>query len=195
MIDLIRHGNMQLDATGSAKTSRESRRTAKETALEAAFGNGFGRFKFGMTPAQVNELAGNPYDISQLPRAYEYTTDDVRYFWLLVSQVPDFQTFYQGASCLRNRAAGYRDSAGRHDSDYAAFLFHENALIRISIRFEGQTQPGCPDRSNVLPELAERYGMPVWGTQGQWRLNWQTSHASLFGSTSSAGPMLDIVSR
>jgi hypothetical protein len=195
MIDLIRHGNMQLDATGSAKTSRESRRTAKETALEAAFGNGFGRFKFGMTPAQVNELAGNPYDISQLPRAYEYTTDDVRYFWLLVSEVPDFQTFYQGAPCLRNRAAGYRDSAGRHDSDYAAFLFHENALIRISIRFEGQTQPGCPDRSNVLPELAQRYGMPVWGTQGQWRLGWQTPHASLFGSTSSAGPMLDIVSR
>jgi hypothetical protein len=186
---------MQLDATGSAKTSRESRRTAKETALEAAFGNGFGRFKFGMTPAQVNELAGNPYDISQLPRAYEYTTDDVRYFWLLVSEVPDFQTFYQGAPCLRNRAAGYRDSAGRHDSDYAAFLFHENALIRISIRFEGQTQLGCPDRSNVLPELAQRYGMPVWGTQGQWRLGWQTPHASLFGSTSSAGPMLDIVSR
>ena len=195
MIDLIRHGNMQLDAAGSTKTSRESRRTAKETALEAAFGNGFGRFKFGMTPAQVNELAGNPYDISQLPRAYEYTTDDVRYFWLLVSQVPDFQTFYKGASCLRNRAAGYRDSTGRHDSDYAAFLFHENALIRISLRFEGQTQPGCPDRSNVLPELAERYGMPVWGTQGQSRLSWQTSHASLYGSTSSAGPMLDIVSR
>jgi Novel STAND NTPase 1 len=147
MIDLIRHGNMQLDAAGSTKTSRESRRTAKETALEAAFGNGFGRFRLGMTPVQVNELAGNPYDISQLPRAYEYTTDDVRYFWLLVSQVPDFQTFYKGASCLRNRAAGYRDSAGRHDSDYAAFLFHENALIRISLRFEGQTQPGCPDRS------------------------------------------------
>ena len=147
MIDLIRHGNMQLDAAGSTKTSRESRRTAKETALEAAFGNGFGRFKLGMTPVQVNELAGNPYDISQLPRAYEYTTDDVRYFWLLVSQVPDFQTFYKGASCLRNRAAGYRDSTGRHDSDYAAFLFHENALIRISLRFEGQTQPGCPDRS------------------------------------------------
>jgi tetratricopeptide (TPR) repeat protein len=195
MIDLIRHGNIQLDATGSTGASRESRRAAKETALEAAFGNGLGRFKFGMTPAQVNELAGHPFDISQLPRAYEYATDDVRYFWLLISQIPDFQTFYQGASCLRNRPAGYRDSAGRHDSDYATFLFHENALIRISLRFEGQTQPGCPDRSNVLPKLAERYDMPVWGTQGQWRLSWQTPHASLLGSTSSAGPMLDIVSR
>jgi hypothetical protein len=195
MIELIRHGNRQLDATGSTKTSREGRQTAKETALDEAFGNGFGRFKFGMTPAQVNELAGSPYDVSQLPRAYEYTTDDVRYFWLLVSNIPDFQAFYQSASCLRNREPGYRASDGRHDSDYAAFLFHENALIRISLRFEGQTQPGCPDRGNVLPELAERYGMPVLGTQGQWRLSWETSHASLFGSTSSAGPMLDIVSR
>jgi hypothetical protein len=47
----------------------------------------------------------------------------------------------------------------------------------------------------VLPELAESYGMPVLGTQGQWRLSWETSHSSLFGSTSSAGPMLDIVWR
>jgi hypothetical protein len=195
MIELIRHGNMLLDVARSPKASRESRQTAKEAAIDAAFGNGFGRFKFGMTPAQVNELAGNPYNISQLPRAYEYTTDDVRYFWLSVSQIPDFQAFYQSASCLRNRAASYRDSEGRQDSDYATFLFHENALFRISVRFYGQNEPGCPERSNVLPELAERYRMPVLGTQRQWRLNWETSHASLFGSTSSAGAMLDIVGR
>jgi hypothetical protein len=123
------------------------------------------------------------------------TTDDVRYFTLLVSQLPDLQAFYRSGSCLRDHEPSYRDSDKLHDSDYATFLFHENALISISVRFEGQTQPGCPDRSNVLPELAERYGMPLLGTQGQWRLSWETSHASLFGSTSSAGPMLDIVSR
>ena len=142
------------------------RRTAKETALEAGFGNGFGHFKFGMTPAQVNELAGNPYDISQLPRAYEYTTDDVRYFWLLVSQVPDFQTFYKGASCLRNRAAGYRDSAGRHDSDYAAFLFHENALIRISLRFEGQTTPDVPIGATCCRNSESATECPSGGPKG-----------------------------
>jgi hypothetical protein len=195
MIELIRHDNMQLDVTGSTKTSRESRQTVKETTLDAAFANGFGRFKFGMTPAQVNEAVGSPYNISQLPRAYEYATDEVRYFTLLVSQIPDFQAFYQSTICLRNREPSYRDSDGLHDSDYVTFLFHENALFRISVRFEGQTQPGCPDRRNVLPELAESYGMPVLGTQGQWRLSWETSHSSLFGSTSSAGPMLDIVWR
>src|SRR5208282_3298989 len=184
MIELIRHGNLLIDVAGSPKASRESRQTAKEAALDTAFGNGFGRFKFGMTPAQVNELAGNPYDVSQpLPRAYEYTTDDVRYFWLSVSQIPDFQALYQSGSCFQNRPAWYRDSEGRQDSDYATFLFHENALFRISVRFYGQTQPECPDRSNMLPELAESYGMPVLGTQGQWRLSWETSHASLFGST------------
>ena len=99
------------------------------------------------------------------------------------------------AGPIYDEARGVPCSAGRHDSDYGTFLFHENALIRISLRFEGQTQPGCPDRSNVLPELAERYDMPVWGTEGQWRLSLQTPHASLLGSTSSAGPMLDIVSR
>jgi tetratricopeptide (TPR) repeat protein len=191
MIDLIRHGNRLLDDTGSPKVSRETRTTHKEAAIDAAFGDGFGRFKFGMTPAQVNELAGNPYDISQLPRAFEYSTDDVRYFTRLVSEIPDFQTFYQSASCLRDHPPSYRDSQQRQDSDYATFLFHENALFRISIRFFGQTQPGCPDRSNVLPELAEGYGIPVLGTQGQWRLSWDTSHTSLFGSTSSDGAMVD----
>ena len=115
MIDLIRHGSMQLDTTGSTRTNRESRRTAKETALEAGFGNGFGHFKFGMTPVQVNELAGNPYDISQLPRAYEYTTDDVRYFWLLVSQVPDFQTFYKRRLMPAKSRRGVRDFTVGYD--------------------------------------------------------------------------------
>lgn len=198
MIELIRHGALLIDGAGPPQASRESRQTAKEAALDSAFGNGFGRFKFGMTPAQVNELAGSPYNLSQpLPRAYEYTTDDVRYFWLPFAKFPEFQALYpnQSGSCFQNHPAWYRDSEGRQNSDYATFLFHENALFRISVRFFGQTVPGCADRSIVLPELAERYGMPVLGTVGQWRLDWETAHASLFGSSTSVGPILDIVLR
>ncbi len=72
MIDLIRHGNIQLGAAGSTGASRESRRTAKETAL--VFGNGLGRFKFGMTAAQVNELADHPLLNSRAPMNIQLMT-------------------------------------------------------------------------------------------------------------------------
>jgi hypothetical protein len=188
IVDLIRHGRSSLAAKGIARIE-PAKQNANDTAvLDTFFAQGYGRFKFGMSSAQVNGLLDHPFatiDPSQLPRAAEYWTGDVRYFWTPVAELTDFRDFYPPiASCLDNRL------------DYVVFMFHENSLMRISYRVLGPIHNGsCGDRRAFLPHLAERFHMPLLGTPKQWRLHWETQRASIIGTTYDLGPMLDIVQR
>ena len=194
MIDLIRHGNALLVRNGLSKTNRATRLATIEAAANTAFASGFGRFKFEMTAAEVNRLVGSPLtdaQFSKLGRAYEYTTDEVRYFWVPIANVADFREFYEDPSCLVSSHNPYPNDL----PDYVVFMFHEDALIRMSVRLYGNARAGCPDHHALFPSLAERYRMPLSGTPKQWRLDWETTGAYVVGTTYREGPMLDIVAR
>ncbi len=186
MLDLIRHGRLLAYSKGLAQTAPAERIAAMESALDGEFGQGFRRFKFGMSTAEVNSLFDRPFalDPKTLPRAGEYLTGDVRYLWVPISQSSDFRDFYNLATaCLDDTL------------DYVTFLFHEDSLIRISYRLYGPAKPRCRARRGLFPELATRHQMPLLGTPKQWRLQWDTKQVSIIGTTLPQGPRLDIVAR
>ena len=186
MLDLIRHGQSLAYSKGLVKTDPAQQIAAMESALDREFGQGFRRYKFGMSTAEVNSLFDRPFalDPKTLPRAGEYLTGDVRYLWVPISRFPDFRDFYDlGTECLND------------DLDYVVFLFHEDSLIRISFRLYGPAKPRCRDRRGLFPELATRHLMPLLGTPKQWRLQWDTKQVSIIGTTLPQGPRLDIVAR
>jgi tetratricopeptide (TPR) repeat protein len=186
MLDLIRHGQLLAYRKGLTKISPAERIAAMESALDREFGQGFRRFKFGMSIAEVNSLFDPPFalDAKTLPRAGEYVTGDVRYLWIPISKSADFRDFYDLATeCLND------------DLDYVVFLFHEDSLIRISYRLYGPAKPGCRERRGLLPGLAARQRMPLLGTPKQWHLQWDTRQVSIIGTTLPQGPRLDIVAQ
>ena len=68
---------------------------------------GFPPFKFGMTAAQVNALLDHPFgnvEPAGLPRASEYRTGEVRYFWAPISDLKQFRSFYDPVSSVSIRA-------------------------------------------------------------------------------------------
>jgi tetratricopeptide (TPR) repeat protein len=187
-LDLIRHGAELTGRKGLASVSRTQRLSDARAAVDDAFGMGFGRFKFGMSPAQVNALLPRPFALpptSGLPRAREYRTGDVRYFWVALADLPDFQGLFDAdRTCLNPQ------------QDYVTWMFHEEELFRISFRlWGGNARRGCRDRQTLFPDLAQRYRMPLSGTPKQWRVHWETERSSITGTTVAAGPMLDILAR
>jgi tetratricopeptide (TPR) repeat protein len=191
--DVVRHGNVLLVKNGQVSADRVRRLAAIDAAVDQAFAAGVGRFKFGTSPAEVNTLAGSSLtnqQLSGLPRAYEYTTGEVRYFWMPLANFAEFRDFYENTSCLVSHNPYPNDLP-----DYVVFMFHENALMRISVRLYGNARAGCPDRRELFQRLAAQYQMPLFGTHKQWRIDWETRRSHVVGTTSNEGPMLDIVAR
>ena len=160
---------------------------ATGTNIDKEFGDGVGRFKFGMSSAQVNSLLNPPFvdaDPLKYPRAREYSTGEVHYFWRSVAELDDFHKLYDlGPACL-------------HPSlDYVVFMFHEDSLFRMSYRLYGPPAKECRDRHQLFPDIAERFGIPLLGTPKQWRLRWETARVSVIGTTFADGPMIDIIAR
>ena len=108
-------------------------------------------------------------DVSQLGLVTEYTTDEVRFFFDYMSKFPEFQPIYADTTCFRN---GY---PWTNDSDYVVFMFHEGELIRVSMRFQGHDAPGCQRHAALFQTLAQKFGMPLLGTPGAWRLAWDVA--------------------
>lgn len=176
ILHLVRHGRALLKRPGGDHAA------ALEARVNDVFGSGLGKLRFGMTPAEAGKALGMPA-APGTAKASEYTTGNVQFFWLPVAQLAEIKSL---SSSLCPGA-----------SDYAVFMFRENALFRISIRlFGGSEGGGCSYRNDFLPELAARFGIPVQGTARQWRLQWETRRVSLLGTMHTKNaPMLDIVAR
>ncbi len=187
MLDLIRHGRSLLADKGAVRPDSTMQTASAASGIDTSFGGGFPPFKFGMTPAQVNALLDHPFgnvEPTGLPRASEYRTGEVRYFWAPISDLKEFRSFYNPVSSCLDQSL-----------DYVVFMFHENSLMRISFRLYGPPRSGCGNRLALFPDLAGRFHMPLLGTPKQWRLHWETHRVSVIGTTYKEGPMLDIVTR
>jgi hypothetical protein len=192
MLDLVRHSKVLLARGGIAPIDVGRSAASTPSHIERVFGQGYGRIRFGMSPDQVNALLQRPFGSmapSQLPRALEYRTGEVVYFWTPIVNIPELLKIYPiPDSCL-------------DQSDYAVFMFHEAALMRISVRLQGPARPGCPDRNLMFPTMANQFFLPILGTPKRWRLYWEDAHVLITGTTVKVNaqalgmPMLDIVQR
>jgi hypothetical protein len=104
-----------------------------------------GKFKFGMSPDDVNKLLPIPYDTlyleaTSLPTAGEYAPTEVRYLWRKLSE---FQTLPYAGLYL-GCATG---------NSYVAFLFDQTGLFRVSLRLIDD----CPTRRTVVTKLADQF--------------------------------------
>lgn len=94
--------------------------------------------RFGMSPEQINDLLGTPHFAwAVLPTAGEYRGSDVRYLW----------SYFKDLSV---RPVWGQDAVST--SSYVCFLFEEEKLFRVSLRFF-QTE-NIPKHSAVLDYFA-----------------------------------------
>jgi hypothetical protein len=124
-IELTRRGIRLLGAATQADADTTKRRDQAGALLNRDFGTGIGKFRFGMSLSEVNQLLHPPYPkvaFGDLPRADEWETGDVRYFWRSLQDEPGLLPFALSA-CLQK---GLID---------VVLFFHEDTMFRFSFRF------------------------------------------------------------
>ena len=121
-------------------------------------GVGIGPFRLGMTPEQVNNLLPQPFgSITNMPVAAEFHASEIRYFWTYTAQFPSPNargSVFESLSPLRE--------CWGTPSSYVTFLFSENRLVRISVRFFGD----CGARDQAAKAFADSYHIPAVRREG-----------------------------
>lgn len=182
-IELARRGLRLLSMAAKNDAEREASLHQAKSNFDASFGQGIGNFRFGMTTTEVNRLLKPSFNqevLSNLPRAWEYKTSDVRYFcrWFengppkgvgcgagIKSEELTLLLFPKGSACmLRN--------------GYAVFMFSDNTLFRIVVRFFKSPTP-CPERIRSIDDFARRYRIIASGGYGNRRLRYETDKVGL----------------
>jgi hypothetical protein len=182
-IDLTRHGIRLLGPATQADVATAERRKNVNEAIDRAFAEGIGRFHFGMTYLEVNKLLREPFgekDISQIPRAWEYETGDVRYIWKWLKDEPGLAPLNLSACLLK--------------SGYIVLMFHEGTLFRIVFRFMQDTDP-CPERSTAVDTLARRFGVPSTGSSTARRFRHESERVAVMAVSDSYAISFDIIQR
>jgi hypothetical protein len=184
-IDVDQHGIYLLGGDAATKSEKEEmgKTTAVAAAFDRAFGDGVGRFKFGMTVSQINSLLPVQFDLSTpLPIGPEFPNAEVRYLYVKsIRDLPDFSVVTQGDACLAQLG-------------YVSFNFHEKRLFRVTVRFAPlPDRHDCPNRENVVDNIAERFGLVTSGGLGQRRIQYRTAAAALTARNSSVGTSVDFV--
>ena len=109
-VDLSRRGIRLLGRSPDADMAVAARRDGVGAKIDAAFGDGIGRFHFGMTLQEVNSLLRQPFDergLSTLPQASEYkklATSDISGSGSAMSRTLRRPALARIASCLGLRS-------------------------------------------------------------------------------------------
>ncbi|REG49035.1 hypothetical protein B0G80_5358 [Paraburkholderia sp. BL6669N2] len=181
--ELARRGLRLMSMTSRNDAARVASFDRAKSDFEANFGDGIGKFRYGMTTAAVNLLLKPPFDqttLSNLDRAWEYRTSDVRYLcrWF-GGRPPDgvgcgagipaedltLLLFPNGPACMLNNG-------------YAVFMFADNTLFRIVVRFS-RSSDACPERLESIEEFARRFRITASGGYGTRRLRYETDKVGL----------------
>ncbi len=117
---------------GPLARARREEFTKRRSLVSSTFSSGMklsGRnFVFGARYDAVNALLDTPFKIptyDSLPRAGEYNPDDIRYFWVRLSALPEAH------SAVRNLVSDPRCIDGQ---SYIVFFFKNGNFFRISLR-------------------------------------------------------------
>jgi hypothetical protein len=119
-------------------------------------------FAFGKTFEEINSLLTYPstWSYEELPRATEYTTENIHYLWVPFYSLPIWPTLQPG---------GVKDAAGHYiyggnpvqpgqpfypkGVSYVYFVFKNRQLFHISIRLQNYPNPGPTFHKWVLDEF------------------------------------------
>ena len=148
------------------------------------FGDGIGNFKFGSSLTEINDLLSPPFNTANfgnLPRAGEYVTGDVRYFWRNLNQAPEFPSIYPWPSCVR-------------DGGYVLFMFNQGKLFRILVRFLAGPTP-CPQMQQAVDMIASAYGIAASGAASERRIRYETNRVGLIASSNQSVVSLEFEER
>jgi len=152
---LSKLGNQSISARQLGETINLLQNNPQEPntrGLESDFGKGLPPFTLGDSLANTEAKAGAPaFSGEALPRAGEYRSADVRYFWLYLK---DFRNADGGKELLGNLPGVEGCLQG---GSYITFLFSADSLMRISVRLT----PDCPTRQEMFRQLAQRYNLPL----------------------------------
>jgi hypothetical protein len=161
------------EKVASAKADREvaRREAAENEKAESDLASGIGPFHFGMTPQNINKLLPQPFaSVASLPVAGEFRTAEVRYYWVHAHQFPSpaspgsgFEPFRVFEECWQAKAS------------YVTFLFTQNQLMRISVRFFGD----CANRTEDAKAFAGSYLIPAISEPGNLRFRKTFSHSTV----------------
>jgi hypothetical protein len=148
---------------------------------EEVWGEGFQEYKFGMTPDQINNLLPQPFgqvNWSALPIATEYKRDEVRYLWKYLTAFPNVRKFTEGNGCISQ-------------SSYIVFLFKNQKLFRISIRFLNDS--ACRNYEIILHQYANSIGASLELANSGKRFDYEDKRIHLFGKVFNNGAVIEFI--
>lgn len=158
------------------------REQQKDEIIHALFGTGVEGFHFGMAPEEVGKLIGIPVERpTDLTVAWEYGTGNkVRYLWNWMKKIPAFGRFHRGIPCLKERG-------------YVTFLFHEDRLFEVSVRF--MASDNCNERKEIMDKFADEFGIQVISTPSERRFRRVADTVAIQGKTTSYAIYIDFTAR
>jgi hypothetical protein len=172
--DLARHG-LRLLAERGFQASDASRRAALDTALDNEFARGIGRFQFGLAPADIGRLLGMAIkSADDLVHSGEHGARNVRYVWKSLRELDraEFRAFHGDVPCLV-------------ECGYALFLFNQDKLFTISVRFVGDMKGRripCSERKDVLQRFASHLDVVPSGSASERRFHRETTWVAIRGT-------------
>ena len=132
---------------------------------------GIGPFRLGMTTEQVNNLLPRPFgDLANMPVADEFHDSEIRYFWMYTSE---FLPPAAPGSFFTSLSPFQQCWASR--SSYVTFLFSEDRLTRVSVRFFDD----CKVRDEAAKAFADSYHLPLVRRNGNVWFRRAKSHATV----------------
>jgi hypothetical protein len=181
-IELTRLGVRLLGAATQADAATAQKRDDVRAGIDRDFGTGIGEFQFGMTVPEVNRRLRSPFGLSSpfddkalraLPRASEYSTGEVRYFWKKLQDEPNLRPFTLSACLL----------AGRSE---VILMFYEGKLFRFDLRFF-PPHP-CDERpaAFTFEKFVKQYGLTTIGSDVARRFQYETQNVAVTGESDSS---------
>jgi len=176
-----------------SKTHAEDQDAGDAAGINAVFGSGLEIYRFGMTPQEVNNQLPEHFSTltwSSMPIAHEYKTDEIRYFWIHVSNY--LQMKY--ASVFAKEIGIYPIfslPSCISKASYIVFLFKHEWLFHISLR--ALAQKDCDDYNYLFYGISKYFKLAIAQSGDQVTFTFNGSSVHLIGTKNPRGAILDII--
>ena len=164
-----------------------------QSEIKSFFEFGLGIFRFGMTPDEVNvqlPIRFKQVEWSSLPVAREYKNDDIRYFWVHISNFLNVR-YYNIFSRIVSIYPLSRLPSCISEPSYIVFLFKQRYLFHISLRAIADRK--CNDYSNLFLGFTDYFKLPIAHSEDKASFAFETSFLRLIGTITPRGVVLDMI--
>ena len=127
---------------------------------------------------------------SSLPVAREYKNDDIRYFWVHISNFLNVR-YYNIFSRIVSIYPLSRLPSCISEPSYIVFLFKQRYLFHISLRAIADRK--CNDYSNLFLGFTDYFKLPIAHSEDKASFAFETSFLRLIGTITPRGVVLDMI--